>query len=55
MTITRGDYTATITDDLIVEIRHLDELIDWPGPWATLEAATEWAELRLDDLANGVG
>lgn len=50
--ITVGDYTANITADLIVEIRYLDELIDWPGPWDTYDAAADWAKLRVAELAE---
>jgi hypothetical protein len=52
-TYTAGQYTATITDDLIVEIRHGQELIDWPGPWDSIESASAWAQARIAELANG--
>ena len=41
---TAGDYTAIVTNDNFVEIRHMDVVIDRPGPWADNESATTWAE-----------
>jgi hypothetical protein len=54
MTTTKPNYTATITDYLIVEIRNSTELIDWTGPWSDRQSAEEWANAMVLDLNNGI-
>lgn len=35
--------TTNITADLIVEVYLDGQLVDWPGPWADLASAQQWA------------
>jgi hypothetical protein len=47
------NYTYNITAELIVEIFIDGTLVDFPGPWTDLEAATGWAEIMISDLKTG--
>lgn len=49
-THTAGRYTATVLENLIVEVRCDGELIDRPGPWGDFEGADGWASLIVGKL-----
>lgn len=39
----QGRYSSKVTEDLIVEIKRDDEIINEVGPWDTEDGAKEWA------------
>lgn len=45
--------TTDITDDLIVEVYIDGQLVDWPGPWSSLEAAETWAADITQAIESG--
>lgn len=45
--------TTNITDDLVVEVFIDGVLVDWPGPWATREAAQQWADAVVAAVEAG--
>lgn len=54
MILTNGLFTAEIGDDLTVHITKSGNELGWSGPWADQESAAAWAQLMIDDLANGI-
>ena len=50
-TYTAGDYRADVMGDATVNVYHLDELIDWPGPWADADGAHQWAQAIVEKYA----
>lgn len=51
--IVNGPYRARIQSGM-VEIYVATQLVDNPGPWSTNQAAVDWAQLIIDDLARGI-
>jgi len=47
------NVTTNITADLIVEVYVDGQLVDYPGPWADLDAATGWAAMMTAALESG--
>jgi len=46
-------YSFEVTDELICEISKDGDVVDATGPWESAEAATEWADIIVDELNSG--